>query len=365
MLCRAGIHLRHRGAKVPKPLWQGLPLRWAPNTKGAGEQHVPTHSCPSPAGSTGGWWKREGSIHKEILTGWQFIFLLPEQGQHLSPYDFKSHCVPISPGSGRAALTQLRAAAGRAVRQGGCVGHSWAMAHLVNMAVRYYQHSQEFKSDRSNSTREPQSWVSNAKTLHKEQHHHGSATCQQQPWGTSLGPACQQLPAQGGSSWWAAICFCLLPHRPGGKKEQRFHCRRAEVSCPGPAFRLSLLPKKQPSQSHHWAQTCVVPHNPGSQYRFPFLACWVWQPHSWEQEPDCLMMLMASWAPPRAPHDTGTLSCPDPQHRLPALLTWGCCKCCGGRGAGLGYAWRWLQTQPKVWGSEGQIECMKTWTLAP
>lgn len=108
-------------------------------------------------------WKWEGSICKGILTGWQFIFLLPEQGQHLSPYDFKSHCVPVPPGSGRAALTQLRAAAGRAVRRGGCVGHSWAMAHLVNMAVRYYQYSQEFKSDGTNSTREPQPWVSNAK----------------------------------------------------------------------------------------------------------------------------------------------------------------------------------------------------------
>lgn len=57
--------------------------------RGAARAH-PLLPFPSRQHCRPTWWKLGGSVHKGILTGWQFVFLLPEQGQHLSPYDFKA-----------------------------------------------------------------------------------------------------------------------------------------------------------------------------------------------------------------------------------------------------------------------------------
>lgn len=123
------------------PPLQQAPLRRGPGTKGEGEQRVP---LPSRQHCSPAWGNGEDSILKEILKRMAvFFFPVPEQGQHLSLYDFKSRCLQPSPWElpphAPAAWTQLKAKAGTAVRPGGCVEHSKATAHQVNnMAVSYY-----------------------------------------------------------------------------------------------------------------------------------------------------------------------------------------------------------------------------------
>lgn len=67
------------------------------------------------------------------------------------------------------------------------------------------------------------------------------------------------------------------------------------------------------------------------------------------------MLLIASCAPHTLPKIRSCFLVTNPPHRLTALLTWGCHKCCGSWGEGGVCLKARLQAQPEVWGSEGQI----------